>query len=89
MRSRRIRALVVEGIDAPRALIVPLIEKAQRSGKVASDLNPDAVARSFVALFQGLVLQVSWGAAIDVDACVAVADRMLEGLALPRRVGSA
>jgi len=39
-----------------------------------------AVARSFVALFQGFVLQVAWGEKIDVDACVAVADRMLLGL---------
>jgi AcrR family transcriptional regulator len=85
LRSPGVHARVVEGIDAPRSLIVGLIEQAQRSGQVASDLRADAIARSFIALFQGLVLQVSWGEAIDVDSCIAVADRMLEGLGSPAR----
>jgi hypothetical protein len=39
------------------------------------------VARCFVALFQGFVLQVVWGEDVDVEFCVAALDRMLQGLA--------
>jgi AcrR family transcriptional regulator len=91
LRSRRVHARVVEGIDIPRSLIVGLVERAQRIGRLSSDLSADAIARSFIALFQGLVLQVTWGEDIDVDSCLAVIDRMLQGLerfdqpAKPRR----
>jgi AcrR family transcriptional regulator len=81
LRNRRVHARVVEGVDIPRALIVGLVERAQRMGKLPSRLGADAVARSLVALFQGFVLQVAWGEAIAVDGCVAVVDAMLLGLA--------
>jgi AcrR family transcriptional regulator len=80
LRSERIRARVVVGIDIPRALIAGLIEDAQRAGALAPDLAADAVARTFVAVFQGFVLQAAWGEALDVEACVAVVERMLDGL---------
>jgi AcrR family transcriptional regulator len=81
LRSPRVRARVLEGIDIPRSLIVGLVERAQFLGRLSNDVSADAVARSFIALFQGFVLQVAWGESIDVDACVAVVDRMLQGLA--------
>jgi AcrR family transcriptional regulator len=80
LRSERVRARVVEGIDSPRSMIAGIIEKAQREGRMSRSLSAEAIARSFVALFQGLVLQVTWGEKIDVAACVAIVDRMLEGL---------
>ena len=80
LRNPRVRARVVEGIDIPRALIVGLVEGAQGAGRLSNELSADAVARAFVALFQGFLLQVAWGEAIDVDSCVAVVDRMLGGL---------
>jgi hypothetical protein len=72
-------------------MIAGLVKQAQRMKLISDDLSADAVARSFIALFQGFVLQVVWGEKIDVDACVAIADRMLLGLgeidqkAKPRR----
>jgi AcrR family transcriptional regulator len=81
LRSPRVHARVVDGIDIPRSLIVELVERAQVMGRLSRDLSPDAVARSFIALFQGFVLQVAWGESIDVEACVAVVDHMLRGLA--------
>jgi AcrR family transcriptional regulator len=80
LRNPRVRARVVDGIDIPRALIVGLVERAQGAGRLSNELSADAVARAFVALFQGFLLQVAWGEAIDVDSCVAVVDRMLGGL---------
>ena len=61
-------------------MIVELVEQAQRMQLISDDLSADAVARSLIALFQGFVLQVAWGETIDLDACVAVVDRMLAGL---------
>jgi hypothetical protein len=62
-------------------VIVGLVEQAQRIGRLSDDLSADAVARCFVALFQGFVLQLVWGEDVDVGSCVAALDRMLQGLA--------
>ena len=80
LRSERIHARVVEGIRIPRALIVGLVEQAQRMKLLPRELSADAIARSLIAVFQGFVLQVTWGEDIDVEACVAVVDRMVLGL---------
>jgi AcrR family transcriptional regulator len=87
LRNPRVHARVVEGIDMPRTLIVGLVEQAQRSGRLSDDLDAEAIARCFVALFQGFVLQVVWGEDIDVESCVAALDRMLLALGepLPRK----
>jgi AcrR family transcriptional regulator len=80
LRNRRVHAQVVEGIDLPRALIVGLAERAQNERLLRSDLSADAIARTLIAIFQGFVLQVAWGEDIDVDACMAAVEGMLEGL---------
>jgi AcrR family transcriptional regulator len=84
LRNRRVHARVVEGVNIPRGLITGLVERAQRIGSLSNALSADAIARSFIALFQGFVLQVTWGEDVDVDACIAVVDRMLQGLAQPQ-----
>jgi len=71
---------VIEGIDLPRSVISGSIARAQRDGLLARDLSADAVARTLVATFQGFVLQAVWGQPIDVEACIAVIERMLDGL---------
>ncbi len=88
LRSRPVHARVVEGINIPRSLIVGLVQQAQRAGKISNDLSADAIARAFIAIFQGFVLQVAWGEDLDIEACVAVADRMLRGLAQADRQAS-
>lgn len=81
LRNPRVHARIVEGIDIPRYVIAGVVEQAQRIGRLSDDLSADAVARCFVALFQGFVLQVAWGEDVDVESCVAALDRMLQGLA--------
>jgi AcrR family transcriptional regulator len=80
LRSERVHARVVEGVAVPRALISGLVGRAQTIGLLTRELSADAIARCVIALFQGFVLQVVWGEAIDLDACVAVVDHMLRGL---------
>ena len=72
---------VVEGIDAARAVIVLLVERAQAKGLIARKLSADAIARTLVATFQGFLLQFVWRQPVDVDAALAVLDSMLAGLA--------
>jgi AcrR family transcriptional regulator len=80
LRNARVRKGVIEGIEVPRSIIAGLIAHAQRDGLVARDLNADAVARTLVATFQGFVLQSVWNQPLDVEACVGVIERMLDGL---------
>lgn len=85
LRSPRVHARVIDGIRIPQGVIAELVGQAQRMELLSRDLSADAIARSLIALFQGFVLQVTWGEKIDIDACVAVADRMLAGLAPVKR----
>lgn len=80
LRSERVRARVIEGIDAPRSAIMALVERAQSKRLLESDLSADSVARVLVALFQGLILQATWGEPLDVEGSGLVIDRMLGGL---------
>jgi len=83
LRNDRVRACVVEGIEMPRRMIMPLIERAQQQRLIRKDISADAVARTLIALFQGFVLQAGWGQPIDTDACLAIVEHMLDGLAPP------
>jgi AcrR family transcriptional regulator len=85
LRSQRVHAVVIEGIRVPHAIIAGLVERAQRMELLPRDLSADAIARSLIALFQGFVLQAAWGEKIDIDACVAVVERMLKGLEMSDR----
>jgi AcrR family transcriptional regulator len=85
LRNPRIHARVIDGIRVPHAMIAELVGQAQRMEMLSRDLSADAIARCLIALFQGFVLQVTWGEKFDIDACVAVADRMLAGLAPVKR----
>ena len=80
LRNPRVYARVIEEIHIPHLMIADLVKQAQRMELLPGDLSADAIAGSFIALFQGFVLQVAWGEEIDVDACVAAVDRMLLGL---------
>jgi len=81
LRNDRVRASVLEGVETPVSVIAALVERAQAQGAMSANIDPEAVGRSLVALFQGFALQVAWGEAVDMQAAVAVVERMLSGLA--------
>jgi AcrR family transcriptional regulator len=83
LRNERVRASVVEGIDSARTVIVRLVERAQSLRLISRDLDADTIARTLVALFQGFLLQIVWRQPVDIDAVLAVVDRLLGGLAPP------
>ena len=84
LRNARIRDSVTSGLATVRAAIVRLIERGQRAGEMRADVDPQAAARIMIATFQGLVLQASWGEAIDLSA-VRPADAPDDRRRLPHR----
>jgi AcrR family transcriptional regulator len=68
LRNPRIKASVVEGAAEVREAIVGLIERGQRTGQVRPTVDPEAATRLLIAVFQGLILQVAWGEAVDLAA---------------------
>jgi AcrR family transcriptional regulator len=77
LRNPRIRASVVEGLSTVCEAIIRLIERGQRTGQIRSEIDPDAVSRTLVATFQGLVLQVAWGEEVDLAACAQIVGNMI------------
>ena len=41
------------------------------------EVDAESAARAMIAVFQGLVLQLAWGEAVDLSACGAVVRRMI------------
>jgi AcrR family transcriptional regulator len=83
LRNPRIHASVVEGLTMVREAIARLIERGQHTGQIRPEIDPDAVARTLVAVFQGLVLQVTWGEAVDLPACGRIMRDMIGALLTP------
>jgi AcrR family transcriptional regulator len=77
LRNERIRDSVTSGLATVRSAIVRLIERGQRVSEVRADVDPDAAARIMIATFQGLILQASWGEAIDLSAVGRLMRRMI------------
>jgi len=69
LRNPRIRTSVVEGLSIAREAISGLVERGQRTGQIRPEVDPDGVSRTLIATFQGLVLQIAWGEAVDLAAC--------------------
>jgi AcrR family transcriptional regulator len=57
LRNDHIRAMLLKSSDAIREAFKDIMSQAQARGEVNPSLDPDAVARVFMALFQGFILQ--------------------------------
>ncbi|MEV4621158.1 TetR/AcrR family transcriptional regulator [Asanoa sp. NPDC049573] len=78
VRTPAIRELVRRGVDGPRTTAANLISRAQGNSAVPADLDPDALARILIAIYQGLVLQTVWDESVDNDALVATLEAILD-----------
>ena len=79
LRNPRIHASVVEGLSPVREALARLIDKGRQSGQIRPDVDPDAVARVLMAVFQGLILQTTWGEPVNLTATGQVMRNMLRG----------
>jgi AcrR family transcriptional regulator len=77
------RARVLEGIELPVARIEKLVLRAQERGRLTQRATPQALARSFVSLFHGFVLQKLWQPELDPESYLTAMDVMLDGLVIP------
>ncbi len=80
LRNPRVQALERENVEAVRGAFAKMVARGQAAGQLDMELEPDAVARAMIALFQGLVLQRTWCEEINLDAYRAVTRAMLAGL---------
>jgi len=80
LRDPRVHALVRRGVDRPRKLLAGLVRDAQRRRELPADVDPDAVARVMIALFQGFVLQQAWDPTVRVAPYLAVVEALVAPL---------
>jgi len=71
------------GLLTPRQSIATLIAKSQRDGDLSKDLDPEAVARSFIATFYGFVLQKLWDPETPHEPMLDVFDVFVDALGSP------
>jgi AcrR family transcriptional regulator len=90
LRDARIRKIVERGIRQ-RDLLTTALRKAQQSGQLPKDLDPDAFSRVLLALAQGLILQQAWEPALNFESYLVTATQLvtsaLRGVSTPRKLG--
>jgi AcrR family transcriptional regulator len=65
LRNQRILKTVRKGVDEPRKMLATIVARARDNGEMPKDIDPDAMARVMIALFQGFALQLAWDPKID------------------------
>ena len=80
LRDDEVRKQVVSGIHIGLPVMVKLLQRGQRLGLVGKKIEPTAIARTIVAMFQGFVLQRVWGEPFKASAGLAAFDVFLRGL---------
>jgi AcrR family transcriptional regulator len=65
LRNPRILKTVRKGVDEPRRMLAAIMTRARDNGEMPKEIDPDAMARVMIALFQGFALQLAWDPRID------------------------
>lgn len=81
VRSPRIRDLTRNGVDRPRESAAARVQLALDNGELPADLDPDALVRIFVAIYQGLALQTVLDDGLDHEAFVRTVESLLNAAA--------
>lgn len=81
LRDDIIRAQVTDGIRKPIAVIVKLLRRGQRLGVIDNAIHAQGVARTMVAMFQGVVLQRLWGEPFSTAEALDAFEAFLAGIA--------
>jgi TetR/AcrR family transcriptional regulator, transcriptional repressor of aconitase len=83
LHDRRLAVAVRDGVDVPKAILARTVRRAKTRGELPRTLDADAMARLLIAVFQGMVLQLTWDASVDAQACLTA----LKTLIAPERPG--
>ncbi|GAA2632278.1 TetR/AcrR family transcriptional regulator [Paractinoplanes durhamensis] len=76
VRNPRIRELSRRNVDDPRAAVAAVL----RTLPLAPGLDPDALARVLIAVYQGLLVQTVWDDGVDNAAYVGTVEALLGAL---------
>ena len=68
-----------EGINEPLRLFTKVITTAQENDEIGPHVDPEALGRVMIALFQGFILQQAWDD-VRVEPFLAVIDWLLDGM---------
>lgn len=68
--------VVRKGVDEPRKMLAAMAKTAQQQGRLRPEFQPDAVARIFIALFHGLILQQAWDKRVEIRPYLAALDAL-------------
>ena len=79
LHEPRVRKAVLENLDNLFRLFAARVREAQEEGAVDADLEPRAVGRVLVALFQGLELQKAVDPEMDVAPCAHAVQALVQG----------
>lgn len=80
LRQPRVQGIYARGAARLRRSIAELVVAGQAQGDLDPELDPRAVARTFMALFEGLALQKVSDPEVDLEPALAVASKLLQGL---------
>jgi AcrR family transcriptional regulator len=83
LRNPRIHDSVVDGLTSVREAIERLIERGRHTGQIRAEVDAEALSRTLIAVFQGMVLQVAWGERVDFAACGKVIRELIGALLTP------
>lgn len=78
----KVAASVQEGLDGPRLALIELLQEIE----LPPDLQPDAVARMYVAMFHGFVLQMLWDPKTPHQEMMKVFDHLVGAIAVTPEV---
>jgi AcrR family transcriptional regulator len=78
--SEAYRRFVSEALETVMAGLAVALRRAQAAGRVSAAVDAKALAAALVALFQGLIVQLSVGVQTDVDQYADAVRALLSGL---------
>jgi TetR/AcrR family transcriptional regulator, transcriptional repressor of aconitase len=76
----RILRTVRAGIDPPRRMLAEIVGAACARGELPKSLDPEAIARVMIALFQGFALQLAWDPSVPVAPYVSAVETIFSAL---------
>ena len=80
LSNDQLLALTRRGVDEPRKLLAEIIRSAQGREDFPALLDPDALARIMIALFQGFVLQQAWDEQLSVEPYIDTIEAVFQAL---------
>jgi TetR/AcrR family transcriptional regulator, transcriptional repressor of aconitase len=77
LHDRRLAGEVLDGVERPQAILADMVKRAQARRQLPNTLDPDALARVLIAVFQGLVLQLTWDKDLALEECLSALKTIL------------